>query len=163
MATVYTRLLDDLLAELALITGPVPGLVSDELKAPHQLTDLSKFPAIFVELASEGEQAAERQERGRVVEATPVDVWGYVRTAQATGTGRQREREAWLAKVWNSLTGPAMQTRVVTTMAANAGNGCSQIRPGGGAVRDEGEETDSPYGIFRLPMLAIMHYPWGGM
>lgn len=158
MATVFTRLLDDLLAELALITSPVPGLVKEGWVHWLKL-NAADFPFVGIELGSEGTQGGNASE---VVEQTPVDFFGYISTAQTLGTTRQREREEWLAAVWNRLTGEPMRTRLAATMAANGGRGCTALKAAGGAERDEGG-TDDAYGRFRLTLVAIVHYGRGVM
>ncbi len=161
--TVYTRLLDDLVAELGLIV-PAPGLVSTQLRDWTTL-EPTKFPAVFVELSSDGDQPPDRQERGRVHEELSVDFWGVVNTAQGAGTDRQHERESWLGLVFNRLTADAMQQRLTTTFKNAGGKGALSLRPDGPAARDEGYGAAAamPYGVFRLPMLATMTYPRGGM
>jgi hypothetical protein len=164
MATVFTRLLDDFLAELALIPGH--GLVSDEFAWPEKISPttaagVAQFPVVIVELVGEGEQ--ELQPHGRIVENHGVDVYGYVNTALTGAGGRQKQREEWLALVFNRLTGEAFQQRLIATMQANGGVGCGLVKPDGPAIRDGGDPAMGPYGAFRQRMIARLHYSRGGM
>lgn len=154
-----TRFLDDVVAELRAM-APAPKTVEPAFRDPTAMND-DEVPAVFMELASGGSR---RPEVGIGVRwEMPWDLWGIVKSAQ-TGEGRQKEREELHGRVMNAmLDSSKLQVRLDLTLSQNGQIGVTEVRDDGPPVVDEGLPVGSPYGIFRQPMIAVLHWDRGAL
>lgn len=162
MASARRRAVEVLVAQLGVLLVPVPPLLTIGLRHWERLSE-GDYPAVMVELASQGGGEFLHHPGGEVRSDVPIFVYGVINTAN-TGAGRLQEREDFYERVYEALTAPAMTQALIADSQANGGLGVSGgLRHDGEPVVDEGMPPGTPYGVFRLTVLAPMHYRRGAI
>jgi hypothetical protein len=151
------RLLVIVKAQLEAMT-PAPGLVALGYRDWTRLNERD-YPACLIELGSGTPGDSLRHPGLRLRERIPFDTYGIVNTG-LTGDGRQLERERFLIRVQNVLEGPTILEALISDSNENGG-GTTDLEVDGPPAVDQGMPPDTPFGVFRVPMIAIMHVTRG--
>jgi hypothetical protein len=135
--------------------GTIPT-VGRDLKSAEETTT---FPALYIVRASEGH--VQHMPDRRIREEITMAFWGYIIAPMGdVANGIEGPREDFYQLVLNTLLGDDLQASIAQAIvAANAQWSWLDVRHIAGPVTDEGQTP--PYGIFRLPVRAAVHYQRG--